>query len=49
MFLAIDIGNSSIVTGIFENEQRTDIFRIATTPSKTSDEYAMVLHGFFSI
>ncbi|GAF14256.1 pantothenate kinase type III, CoaX-like [Bacillus sp. JCM 19046] len=47
MFLAIDIGNSSIVTGIFENEQRTDIFRIATTPSKTSDEYAMVLHGFF--
>lgn len=47
MFLAIDIGNSSIVTGVYVNEKRTDIFRFATTQTKTSDEYAMALHSFF--
>lgn len=48
MMLTIDIGNSSIVTGVYdENDQLAFIFRIATTHDKTSDEYAMLLHSFF--
>lgn len=39
MLLAIDIGNSQIVFGVFENHTLQASWRIATSPTKTSDEY----------
>lgn len=49
MILAIDIGNSSIVIGIYNKNECDSILRIATTHDKTSDEYAMLLHSFFQL
>ncbi len=43
MLLAIDIGNSHIVFGIFEKEKLVGEFRAATQLHKTSDEYGVLL------
>lgn len=40
MLLAIDIGNSNIVWGLFQQQALTGPWRLGTDPSKTSDEYA---------
>lgn len=40
MLLAIDIGNSNVVWGLFEEERLTGPWRMATEPSKTADGYA---------
>lgn len=39
MLLAIDIGNSNVVWGIFENQTLKHHWRLGTDLSKTSDEY----------
>jgi type III pantothenate kinase len=39
MLLAIDIGNSNVVWGLFEGETLTGPWRMATELSKTSDDY----------
>lgn len=43
MLLAIDIGNSNIVIGIFQGEQLQADWRIATDLHRTADEYAAIL------
>lgn len=43
MLLAIDIGNTNIVIGVFEGEKLRANWRIATDIHKLSDEYAAVL------
>lgn len=43
MLLAIDIGNTNIVCGLFEGEALKGHWRIATDSSKTSDEYGLLL------
>ncbi len=43
MLLAIDIGNSHIVSGIFEDEKLICEFRIATQSHKTADEYGILI------
>ena len=43
MLLAIDIGNSNIVWGIFDGDQLVADWRISTDHSKTTDEYAILL------
>lgn len=43
MLLAVDVGNSNIVTGVFEKETLVTSFRINTDRNKTSDEYAVQL------
>ena len=43
MLLAIDIGNSNIVWGIFDGDQLVADWRISTDHSKTTDEYAVLL------
>lgn len=48
MILVIDIGNSNIVIGAFENDKLTFTSRIATTTNKTSDEYAVIIAGIFN-
>ncbi|MFS0784826.1 type III pantothenate kinase [Shouchella sp. 1P09AA] len=47
MILTIDIGNSSIVTGVFKQDYLENIFRSSKTTEKTSDEYGMLLYSFF--
>lgn len=43
MLLAIDIGNSNIVAGIFQREELVTSFRISTDRKKTYDDYAVIL------
>ncbi len=43
MLLAIDIGNSHIVSGIFEGNKLVCEFRIATQSHKTADEYGILI------
>lgn len=43
MLLAIDIGNSNIVIGIFHGENLQADWRIATDLHRTADEYAAIL------
>src|SRR5438093_13504077 len=45
MLLAIDIGNSNVVWGIFENQTLKQHWRLHTEPARTSDEYGAIFHG----
>ena len=38
MLLAIDVGNTNIVLGVFEGERLVDSWRLATLRERTSDE-----------
>jgi type III pantothenate kinase len=42
MLLAIDIGNSNVVWGIFDRQTLKGHWRAATDPSKTADEYGLL-------
>lgn len=48
MLLAIDIGNSNIVLGVFEGEDLTEHWRVATRMDYTADELGVILRGLFS-
>jgi type III pantothenate kinase len=41
MFLAIDIGNSNIVIGLFENNQLSKQWRFISNSNKNADDYAV--------
>lgn len=43
MLLAIDIGNTNIVWGVFDGDRLVADWRIGTDHSKTTDEYAILL------
>lgn len=43
MLLAIDIGNTNVTLGIFEDRRLKATWRLASDPFKMPDEYAMVL------
>jgi type III pantothenate kinase len=45
MLLAIDVGNTNTVLGVFDGEQVIEHWRIATVPDRTADEIAVVLRG----
>jgi type III pantothenate kinase len=47
MLLAIDIGNSNIVLGIYEQNQWTHIWRIETSLDKNANAYATDLSYYF--
>lgn len=47
MLLAIDIGNTNIVVGVFESENLTASWRVGTNSQITSDEYAMIFKDLF--
>jgi type III pantothenate kinase len=47
MLLAIDIGNTNIVVGVFEGEKLIASWRVGTNSQITSDEYAMILKDLF--
>ena len=49
MLLTIDIGNSNVTIGIYENDVLTLTARLSTNPNATSDEYAVSLEKALEI
>lgn len=47
MLLAIDIGNTNVVLGVFDGERLHQSWRLGTKAQITEDEYAMVLKDLF--
>lgn len=47
MLLVIDVGNSNIVLGVYDSERLVRSWRLSTDKSRTSDEYAVLLHSLF--
>jgi len=47
MLLVIDVGNSNIVLGVYDGELLVRSWRLSTDKSRTSDEYAVLLHSLF--
>ena len=41
--LAIDIGNSNVVWGVFDDERLIADWRVGTDAAKTADEYGILL------
>jgi len=48
MLLAIDIGNTNVVIGVFDKEQLVENWRVSTNTQITPDEYAMIFKDLFS-
>jgi type III pantothenate kinase len=46
MLLAIDVGNTETVAGVFRDEDLVWRWRMATVPNRTADELALVIGGF---
>ena len=49
MILTIDIGNSNITIGGFENDDLTFVVRVSTEINKTADEYASKMLGVIAL
>ena len=48
MLLAVDVGNTHTVLGLFDGTELVEHWRIATESHRTADEIAVVLHGLLS-
>src|SRR5471030_3546182 len=48
MLLAIDVGNSNIVLGVFDRETLVQSWRLQTVRERTSDELGLLVDGLFS-
>jgi type III pantothenate kinase len=48
MLLVIDVGNSNIVLGIYDEKNLVRNWRLSTDKSRTSDEYGVLLHSLFA-
>src|SRR6266702_3474129 len=48
MLLVIDVGNSNIVLGVYDGALLARNWRLSTDKSRTSDEYAVLLHSLFA-
>ena len=49
MLLAMDIGNTNTVLGIFKGDRLFDQWRIRTDVNTTVDEYGITIRSLFSI
>src|SRR5262249_2577216 len=49
LLLAIDVGNTQTVFGLFDGARLTEQFRVATDPRHTSDELAVMLRAFVEL
>jgi type III pantothenate kinase len=49
VLLAIDVGNTNIVYGLFEGEKLIHTFRVESARGRTADEYAMALRSLFAM
>lgn len=48
MLLTIDVGNTNIVFGIFQNDKLIGTFRLNTTDNRTSDEIGLMICQYFA-
>jgi type III pantothenate kinase len=48
MLLAIDVGNTHTVLGVFDGGEVIEHWRVATVPDRTADEIAVVLQGLLA-
>ena len=48
MLLAIDVGNTNIVVGLYEGKKLLHIWRLATNKERTSDEFGSFFLAMFS-
>jgi type III pantothenate kinase len=49
MLLAVDVGNTNIVYGLFEGERLVHQFRVESARGRTADEYAVVLRAMLEM
>jgi type III pantothenate kinase len=49
MLLAVDVGNTNTVLGVFNGEGLLGHWRIATTAERTADEYSIILDSLFRL
>ena len=49
MVICIDVGNTTILFGVYDNNQLIDTYRMETKILKTSDEYGSSLLAHFQI
>src|SRR5436309_5355115 len=49
MLLAIDVGNTQTVFGLFEGPKLTEQFRVGTDRTHTGDELAVMLRAFVDV
>ena len=49
MLLAIDVGNTNIVYGLFEGERLAHEFRVESARGRTADEYAVALRSLLDM
>jgi type III pantothenate kinase len=48
MLLAVDVGNTETVVGVFHDEELRSRWRIHTSPERTADELALLFGGFMA-
>lgn len=48
MLLAVDVGNTNIVLGLYEEQELTVSWRISTNRQQTGDEYGIILKNLFA-
>jgi len=49
VLLAVDVGNTQTVLGLFEGDRLLDSFRLATDPGRTGDELGVTLGSLFEL
>lgn len=49
MILTVDLGNSEITMGVFDNQQLVTVFRTISNRNKTSDEYVATFKELFNL
>ena len=49
MVLTVDIGNTNIVLGVFDQDELVFTARVSTDKNRTADEYSVMIHGIFEI
>jgi type III pantothenate kinase len=49
VLLAVDVGNTQTVYGLYEGERLVDSWRVATESQRTGDELAVFLRGFLDL
>ena len=47
MLLAIDVGNTNVVLGVFDGEELVDSWRLATLGERTADELGILVSSLF--
>src|SRR6478752_2783707 len=49
MLLAVDLGNTNVVLGLYDGERLLHTFRVATVRTRTEDEYAALLQQLLAL